>query len=72
MDSWHFMRRIAKACSNESHPLYCPFMQKVSSAIFEWDLADVATLRTAKEGELKKAGVSKPSTAAVNKAITKF
>ncbi|EFX64542.1 hypothetical protein DAPPUDRAFT_266209 [Daphnia pulex] len=65
MDSWHFMRRIAKACSNESHPLY-------ASAIFEWDLGDVATLRTAKEGELKKAGVSKPSTAAVNKAITKF
>ncbi|KAI9551146.1 hypothetical protein GHT06_005020 [Daphnia sinensis] len=52
MNSWHFMRRIAKACSNESHPLYGLFMQK--------------------EGELKKAGVSKPSIAAVKKAITKF
>ena len=72
IDSWHFMRRLSKACSNESHPLYGPFMQKVSSAIFEWDLGDVEALRTAKEGELKNAGVSKPSTAAVNKAITKY
>ncbi|EFX60730.1 hypothetical protein DAPPUDRAFT_341760 [Daphnia pulex] len=40
-----------------------------SKSIFEWDLGDVATT---KEGELKKAGVSKPSTAAVNKANTKF
>lgn len=29
-------------------------------------------LRSAKEGELRKAGVSKPTAAAVNKAITKY
>lgn len=26
LDSWDFMRRIAKACTNESHPLYGIFM----------------------------------------------
>lgn len=26
LDSWHFMRRLAKASSNESHPLYGTFM----------------------------------------------
>lgn len=71
MDSWHFMRRIAKACNNESHPLYGTFMAKVSSAIFEWDSSDVALLCKAKKAEMQLAGVSNPSFDAVRKAITK-
>ncbi len=31
MDSWHFMRRLSKMCTNESHPLYGYFMAKVSA-----------------------------------------
>jgi hypothetical protein len=37
----------------------------VSSAIFKWDFGNVETL--VKEGKLKKAVVSKPTAAAVNK-----
>ena len=72
LDSWHFMRRLSKACSNESHPLYASFMTKISSAIFEWDKMDVELLRNAKREELKQAGVQNPSLEAVNKAVTKF
>jgi hypothetical protein len=71
LDSWHFMRRIAKACTNESHPLYGIFMAKLSGAIFEWDEKDVDLLREAKKFELVLAGLKNPSTDAVNKSISK-
>ncbi len=69
LDSWHFMRRLSKACTNESHPLYGTFMAKVSTAIFEWDANDMALLRSAKKNELQLAGVRNPSGDAVGKAI---
>lgn len=72
LDSWHFMRRISKACTNESHPLYGVFMGKLSSAIFEWDQKDVDLLRQAKRGELVMAGLKSPSADAVNKSISKI
>ena len=65
------MRRLSKACTNESHPLYGAFMSSLSTAIFEWDPEDVALLKKAKEGELRNAGLSNPSSAAVTKAINK-
>lgn len=65
------MRRLARACSNESHPLYGTFMSKISAAIFEWDESDIDLLRKAKRRELQLAGLHDPSPDAVNKAITK-
>ena len=71
LDSWHFMRRLSKSCTNESHPLYGTFMAKISTAIFEWDASDMALLRSAKKAELQQAGVRNPSADAVAKAISK-
>lgn len=71
IDSWHYMRRLAKACNNESHPLYGTLMAKVSAAVFEWDKSDVSLLYRAKREELELAGVMNPTDDAVRKAITK-
>ena len=48
LDIWHFMRRLARGCSTESHPLYGVFMAKLSSCIFEWDSEDYERLLEAK------------------------
>lgn len=71
LDSWHFIRRLSKACVNESHPLYGTFMAKISASLFAWDDGDVQLLLEAKKGELKMAGVVNPSPETVRKAITK-
>ena len=71
VDSWHFMRRMAKASTNESHPLYGTFMSKQSGAIFEWDQENMNLLRKAKRGQLVLAGIKNLSLDAVNKSITK-
>ena len=60
IDSWHFMRRLAKTVVNESHPLYGTFMCRISKAIFEWDPKDVNLLTLAKKEELEMAGISNP------------
>ena len=65
------MRRIARGCSSESHPLYGTFMGSLSSCIFEWDEEDYQKLIEAKRGELVGAGVSDPSPAAIRKAISR-
>ena len=31
------MRRLARGCTTESHPLYGVFMSRLSDMIFEWD-----------------------------------
>ena len=69
LDIWHFMRRIARGCVSESHPLYGTFMGSLSSCIFEWDQADYDKLLSAKKGELVAAGVRDPSPRAIQKAI---
>lgn len=46
-------------------------MASLSSCIFEWDEVDFNKLKSAKRGELINAGVSDPSPAAVQKAISK-
>ena len=71
LDSWHFMRRLASASTNESHPLYGIFMARISTAIFEWDFCDVELLKKAKCGELKLAGIRQPSPETVFKSISK-
>ena len=63
--------RMAKACKNESHPLYGTFMPRLSDAIFERDEEDVNLLREAKRCHLVLAGIKKPSLDAVNKSISK-
>ena len=71
LDIWHFMRRIARGCGSESHPLYGKFMGSLSSCIFKWDEADYNQLMSAKRGELIRAGVRDPSPTAIQKAITR-
>ncbi len=71
MDVWHFMRRLARGWTSESHPLYATFMKKLSRCIFAWDTEDVEVLVSAKRRELVKAGVISPSSSAINKALTK-
>jgi hypothetical protein len=72
MDSWHFMRRLSKMCTNESHPLYGYFMAKVSATIFECDADDVNRLIEARKSELKITRISNPSKETVMKAINKY
>jgi hypothetical protein len=71
LDSWHFMRRLAFAPTNESHPLYGIFMSRILTAIFELYSSAVALLKEAKCGELKLAGIRQPSQETVLKSITK-
>ena len=54
------MRRLARGCSSESHPLYGTFMGSLSSCLFEWDQEDYDNLVASKRGELVRAGVSAP------------
>ena len=71
LDIWHFMRRVAKGCTSESHPLYGTFMSRLSGCIYEWDEEDYTRLMNSKRGELIQAGVPNPSMSATSKAITK-
>ena len=69
LDIWHFMRRLARGCTSESHPLFGTFMTRLSNCIFEWDESDVKLLMSAKRGELTKAGIRDPSSSTVRKAL---
>lgn len=69
LDIWHYMRRVARGCTSESHPLYGTFMRQLSSCIFEWDEEDLNILMVAKRGELRAAGIPHPSDSAVKKAL---
>ena len=53
LDIWHFMRRIARGCTTESHALYGKFMSGLSNVIFVWDSKDLDLLIEAKSKELK-------------------
>jgi len=71
LDSWHFIRRLAKACVNESHPLYSVYMGLLSNAIFEVDPEDYKLLMRAKKEELQNSGIKEPADDLVRKSITK-
>ena len=71
LDIWHFMRRLAKGCTSESHPLYGTFMSKLSQCIFEWDSGDYSLLMSAKRSEMTLAGLVNPSDSAITHAISK-
>ena len=58
LDIWHFMRRLAIACTTHAHQLYPTFMSQVSACIFEWDAGDMALLREAKSRQLQAQGLS--------------
>lgn len=64
------MRRLARGCTSESHPLFGTFMTQLSSCIFEWYEQDVDLLMSAKGGELRSAGIKDPSNSTVKKALT--
>lgn len=71
LDVWHFMRRMARCCTSESHPLYGTFMARLSDCIFEWDADDFNNLLAAKQREMAKVGVPSASQRAVRKAIAR-
>ena len=71
LDILHYMRRLASGCSTKSHPLYGTFMSHLSAAIFERDGEDFELLLSAKKAEMIAAGITVPSTTAVQKAISK-
>ena len=65
------MRRLARGCTIESHPLYGTFMAQLSSCIYEWEERDVSLLMDAERTELMAAGVTNPTNRAVRKAISR-
>ena len=65
------MRRLARGCISESHPLYGTFMSQLSRCIFEWDERDLNLLMEAKKGKLIQAGLSDPSPSAVRNSLAK-
>ena len=71
LDIWHFMRRIARGCHGESHPLFATFMTGLSLSIFEWDEVDLDLLKTAKKAVLEQEGVPNPSPRTVAKTLTR-
>lgn len=71
LDVWHFMRRLARSCTSESHPLYGPFMAKLSMCIFEWDEKDLDVLLSARRAMMVQAGVVHPSPSALTNALTR-
>ena len=71
LDVWHFMRRLARGCCSESHPLYGTFLSQLSLIIFEWDEGDLQLLMSAKRAAMVQEGIPDPSERAVTKALTK-
>ena len=65
------MRRLAKGCTSESHPLYGTFMSKLSLCIFEWDEGDLNLLKSAKRAAMMQGGIPNPSPDAVIKDLSK-
>ena len=64
------MRRIASACTTESHPLYAPFMAMLSAAIFVWDPDDLNALYKAKREEIAAHGITDFSSFQPEKQVT--
>lgn len=58
LDIWHFMRRIALACTTNAHQLYPQFMAQVSASIFEWDAGDLTLLRETQVQQRHSQGLS--------------
>nr|KAG5691802.1 hypothetical protein BaRGS_003198 [Batillaria attramentaria] len=71
LDVWHFMRRIARACTTESHLLYKSFMGRLSQCIFQWDRDDLELLKAAKRRQMEGRHIPNPSDADVLRNITK-
>ena len=68
LDVWHFMRRLARGCCSESHPLYGTFLSQLSLIIFEWDEGDLQLLMSAKRAAMVQEGIPDPSERAVTGA----
>lgn len=58
LDIWHLMRRFASGVTTESHQLYKPFLQQLSSCIFLWDPEDAARLLKVKKRMLEAQGMT--------------
>ncbi|KAL2080702.1 hypothetical protein ACEWY4_024495 [Coilia grayii] len=71
LDIWHLMRRFASGVTTESHQLYKPFLQQLSSAIFTWHEEDAARLLDAKKRTLMAQGMSFPSDAGVWRHVSR-
>ena len=71
LDIWHYMRRLARGCTTESHQLYGMFMSRLAACLFEWDSDDLSLLIVAKRNELARLGVTDLSDDSVRKRLTK-
>lgn len=71
LDIYHFMRRLARGCSSDAHPLYPTFMSRLAASIFELDPNDLALLRVARREQMRNEGVPDITDAMVDKRITK-
>ncbi|XP_056127239.1 uncharacterized protein LOC130104727 [Rhinichthys klamathensis goyatoka] len=71
LDIWHLMRRFASGVTTESHQLYKPFLQQLSSCIFLWDPEDTARLLNAKKRMLEAQGMTFSSDAGVWRHVSR-
>ncbi|XP_051996487.1 uncharacterized protein LOC127653743 [Xyrauchen texanus] len=71
LDIWHLMRRFASGVTTESHQLYKPFLQQLSSCIFLWDPEDAARLLNAKKRMLEAQGMTFSSDAGVWRHVSR-
>ena len=65
---WHFMRRLARGCTSESHPLCMAPLGVHSLPTY---LNDFENLVSAKRAKLVQVGVSEPAPSSIRKAISK-
>ncbi|KAL2082466.1 hypothetical protein ACEWY4_022284 [Coilia grayii] len=71
LDIWHLMRWFTSGVTTQSHQLYKPFLQQLSSAIFTWYEEDAARLLDAKKRTLMAQGMSFPSDAGVWRHVSR-
>lgn len=60
LDIWHFMRRLARGCTTDMHPLYSVFMKELTKNIFVWDTEDLDRLVRAKRAEMAEKHMTCP------------
>ena len=56
LDIWHWLDRFKHGCTSDSHIAFPIFMRKLSTAIWEWDNADMELFLDAKGAELAQRG----------------
>lgn len=71
LDIWHFMRRFARGCSTDAHPLYATFLSRMSQCTCRWSSEDLKTLIAGKQQQMKDKLVESLSDLAIDSSITR-